>query len=261
MARPKKIIARNQIGKNQYQICIFKRKKNHKLSLVEILIEDAPSNSSLANTQMNNLSQKLKIPWHKKLLNIDITKRLLIRERRKARKEAQRKATLSARAKKPPRITFDGSSQKRPGRSASAAVIEMPDFTRHTVTQFMPSATASSAEYIGLIIGLKLAKELGISKLEIQGDSQMVIYQVLEKYQLTFNSKFFNYREQVLNLLSFFEDYSLSWIPRRKNQLADRAAHKCLKENCPEDKNKSYAEEYIDYLISGNFYLFDDDYD
>ncbi len=100
MARLKKIIARNQVGKNQYQICIFKRKKNHELSFLEILVEDAPSNSSLANTQMNNLSQKLKIPWQKKLLKIDITKRLLIRERRKARKEAQRKATLLARAKK-----------------------------------------------------------------------------------------------------------------------------------------------------------------
>ena len=259
MAQPKKIIARNQIGKNQYQICIFKRKKNHKLSFVEILVEDAPSNSSYASTQMNKLSQKLKIPFHKKLLNIDTNKRLLIRERRKARKEQARKATLLARAKKPVLLTFDGSSLGRPGFSASASVIEMPDFTRHTVTQFMPSATADIAEYAGLIIGLKLAKELGISKLNIQGDSQMVIYQVLGKYQLNKNSKFFDYREKVKDLLSFFNDYSLSWIPRRKNQLADRAAYKCLKENCPEDKSKSYAEEYIDCLISGNSYLFDDD--
>ena len=43
MARLKKIIARNQVGKSQYQICIFKRKKNHELSFLEILVEDAPS--------------------------------------------------------------------------------------------------------------------------------------------------------------------------------------------------------------------------
>ena len=255
MARPKKIIARNQVGKNQYQICIFKRKKNHKLSFLEILVEDAPSSSSLANTQMNNLSQKLKIPWHKKLLKIDITKRLLIRERRKARKERARKATLSARAKKPPLLTFDGSSLGRPGRSASASVIEMPDSTRHTATKFMPSATANEAEYTGLIIGLEKAKELGISKLEIKGDSQTIIYQVSGKYQLNYDSKFLDYREQVLILLSFFDDYSLTWIPRRKNQLADRAAHKCLKENCPPEK----SGEYLDYLIYDNSYLVDDD--
>ena len=258
MARPKKIIARTKVGSDRYQICLFKRKKNHKLSFVEILVENAPSNSSLANTQMNNLSQKLKIPWHKKLLNIDTTKRLLIRERRQVRKEAQNTARLAARALKPPLLTFDGSSLGIPGRSASAAVIEMPDFKRHTATKFISSASANEAEYMGLIIGLKKAKELGISKLEIKGDSQTIIYQVSGKYQLKPHHQLLNYLEQVLNLLSYFDDYSLDWIPRRKNQLADRASHRCLKENCP-PKEKSYEEEYIDYLIYGNSYLFDDD--
>jgi ribonuclease HI len=246
MASPKKIIARTKVGSNQYQICLFRRKKNHKLSFVEILVEDAPSSSSVANVRMNNLSQQLKIPWHKKLLNIDTTKRLLIRERRKARKEAQNEARLAARSIKSPLLTFDGSSLERPGRSASAAVIEMPDYTRHTATLFMPSAHATEAEYTGLIIGLEKAIELGISKLEIKGDSQTIIYQVSGKYQLEPNSRFVYYRERVLNLLSYFDDYSLSWIPRRKNQLADRAADKCLKENCPlEDKSQSYAAQYF----------------
>jgi hypothetical protein len=106
MAQPKKIIARTQIGTNQYQICLFRRKKNNRFSFVEILGENAPSTSSLANVEMNALSQKLKIPWHKKLLNIDTRKRLLIRERRKARKEAQNLARLAARAKKPPLLTI-----------------------------------------------------------------------------------------------------------------------------------------------------------
>ncbi len=138
----------------------------------------------------------------------------------------------------------------------------MPDFTRHTVTKFIPSATANEAEYMGLIIGLEKAQELEMSKLEIKGDSQTVIYQVLGKYQLNYDSLFLDYRERVWNLLSFFDDYSLTWIPRKKNQLADRAARKCLKENCPEEgKSQSYAEQYIDYLIYGNSDWFDDDDD
>jgi hypothetical protein len=99
MASPKKIIARTKVGSNQAQICLFRRKKNHKLSFVEILVEDAPSSSSLANVRMNNLSQQLKIPWHKKLLNIDTTKRLLIRERRSSRKEAQSDGGIDLRYK------------------------------------------------------------------------------------------------------------------------------------------------------------------
>jgi ribonuclease HI len=125
---------------------------------------------------------------------------------------------------------------------------------------YILSASANEAEYTGLIIGLELAKELGILSLEIKGDSQTIIYQVLGKYRLNSNSKFLDDLEQVLNLLSYFDDYSLIWIPRRKNQLADRAAHKCLKENCPPEE-KNYAEEYIDYLIYSNSYLVDDDYD
>lgn len=143
-------------------------------------------------------------------------------------------------------LTFDGSSLGIPGRSASAAVIEMPDLTRHTVTQFIPSAFSNEAEYMGLIIGLEKAKELGISKLEIKGDSQTIIYQVSGKSRLKPHSKFLDYRERVLNLLSYFDDYSLSWIPRRKNQLADRAVDKCFKKNCPlEDKSLRGAEQHF----------------
>lgn len=256
MVSLKKIIARTKVDDNRYQICIFKQKKNNKLIFVELLADNVTSNSSRANAQMNDLSQKLKIPWQRKLLNIDTRKKILILQEKKARKEAQNAARLAARALKPPLLTFDGSSKGRPGRSASAAVIEMPDFTRHTTTLFMPSATANEAEYQGLIIGLEKARELGISKLEIKGDSQTIIYQVSGKYQLKDDSIFLDYRDRVLDLLSFIDDYSLDWIPRRQNQLAHRAAHKCLKENCPPEKSC----EYLDYLIYGNHDWFDDDF-
>ena len=74
-------------------------------------------------------------------------------------------------------------------------------------------------------------------KFNSKGDSQTIIYQISGKYRLNDDSRFLlmrgqlrwlALRDRVLNLLSFFDDYSLSWIPRRKNQLADRAAHKCL---------------------------------
>lgn len=255
MAQSKKIIARTKVGNNQAQICLFRRQGKNKWHINKILIDDAPLSLDQAKEIMKEFSEQLNIPWQKKPLQDVTRKRLHNSEKRKARKEKLR----IARSKKPPLLTFDGSSGGRPGRSASASVIEMPDRTRHTVTQFIPSAFANEAEYMGLIIGLEKAKELGISKLEIKGDSQTIIYQVLGKYQLNSDSKFLDYREQVLNLLSDFDNYSLTWIPRRKNQLADRAARKCLKENCPEDKSKRGAEEYIDYLISGNSYLFDDD--
>ena len=258
MARPKKIIARTLVGNSRSQICLFRRQGKNKWHINQILIDDAPLSLDEAKEKMKEFSEQLKIPWQKKPLQDVTRKRLHNSAKRKARKEQLR----IARALKPPLLTFDGSSLERPGRSASASVIEMPDFTRHTVTKFIPSATANEAEYMGLIIGLEKAQELEMSKLEIKGDSQTVIYQVLGKYQLNYDSLFLDYRERVWNLLSFFDDYSLTWIPRKKNQLADRAARKCLKENCPEEgKSQSYAEQYIDYLIYGNSDWFDDDDD
>ncbi|VEP16172.1 conserved hypothetical protein [Hyella patelloides LEGE 07179] len=253
MARPKKIIARTKVGNNQYQICLFRRQGKNKWHINKILIDNAPLSLDEAKEIMKEFSEQLNIPWQKKPLQDVTRKRLHNSAKRKARKEKLR----IARALKPPLLTFDGSSKGRPGRSASAAVIEYPARTRHTVTKFIPSAFANEAEYTGLIIGLEKARELGILSLEIKGDSRTIIYQVLGKYQLNSDSKFLDYRERVLNLLSFFDDYSLTWIPRRKNQLADRAAHKCLKENCPLLKSGAY----LNYLIYGNSYLVDDDYD
>ena len=186
MARPKKIIARTKVKDDRLSICIFRRQGKNKWHINQILIDDAPLSLDEAKEKIKEFSEQLKIPWQKKPLQDVTRKRLHNSAKRKARKEQERKA----RALKPPLLTFDGSSLERPGRSASASVIEMPDRTRHTVTKFIPSAFANEAEYTGLIIGLEKAIELGISKLTIKGDSQTVIYQVSGKYQLKSNSKF-----------------------------------------------------------------------
>ncbi|MEO1378283.1 MAG: ribonuclease HI family protein [Cyanobacteria bacterium J06635_10] len=247
MAPPKKIIALTPLELNQYQICLFRREGKKKWHIVKILIENAPKSKIEAIEKMKLISEQLKIPWQKKPLKDVTRKRLHNVEKRKARKQAQ----LTARAKKPAILTFDGTSLGRPGISASAAVIEMPDFIYHTNAKFLACAYADDAEYEGLIIGLEKAQKLGISKLEIKGDSKMVIYQILGKYPIKPNSKFLDYRERVLNLLSCLDDYSLCWIPRKQNQLADKAAKKCLKEHQP-TYSKSLAEEYVEYLIYGN---------
>ncbi len=251
----KKFIALTRVKFNQYQICIFKRSKSKSLTCVAILVHDPPSSPSQAKNLMNKLSQELKIPWQKRIIDFDTTKKIPTQEKRRIRKEAARKAChearLASRAKKPPLLTFDGTSLGRPGKSACAGVIELQDLTRHTVTKFMESAMANDAEYMGLIIGLEKAKELGVSTLEIKGDSQMVINQVLGKYSIK-SAKFQSYCDQVLNLLSHFDDYTLTWIPRRKNQLADRVAYKCLRKHCPVDR----SIDYLDYIYDQNFWNF-----
>ena len=44
-------------------------------------------------------------------------------------------------------------------------------------------ATNNTTEYEGLLVGLKIVAELGIKKLIIRGDSQLVVRQVNKDYQ------------------------------------------------------------------------------
>jgi ribonuclease HI len=50
------------------------------------------------------------------------------------------------------------------------------------VIQIEFSATNNIAEYEGLVIGFQLAKEIGIQRLLIRGDSQLVARQVQKEY-------------------------------------------------------------------------------
>jgi len=88
-------------------------------------------------------------------------------------------------------------------------------------------ATCNSAEWEGLIEGLKKAKEMGFNEIYIRGDSKHVIIQLTLKYQCL-KDHLREYRNQALNLLSgvYFE---AKWIPREQNQEADDVANQFLK--------------------------------
>jgi ribonuclease HI len=221
MAPPKFIIAKTYSIKGNFPICLLRRvgKKWH---IHKLLREETPTSAEETKSLLSQLSQELKIPWTKKCLkNVEY-----IQQRNAARKARR----LEREPEKLPILFFDGTSTNRQGKSASAAVIVMPDQSAIKVQKFLPSASCSVAEYTGLIIGLEKALELGITRLIIRGDSQLVIAQSLGKYSPS-NSSDFNCHQQVIEFLSKFDFYSLNWIPRAKNQLADRAASKCFKEH------------------------------
>jgi len=78
-------------------------------------------------------------------------------------------------------------------------------------------------EYEALILGLKSAIEIGITRIHIYGDSQLIIKQVNEVYK-TKDEKLIPYRDFVIRLLSCFEEYQLESIPRNNNKLVDAMA-------------------------------------
>jgi ribonuclease HI len=130
-------------------------------------------------------------------------------------------------------LQFDGLSQPNPGTSTAGAVLFSPIITETQRApifergEFMNYATNNQAEYTGLLIGLKSAKELQIKNLLIEGDSQLVINQVQGKWKVSNDSlKVLN--KEILELLKDFDFVAIRHVYRNSNKYADKITNDVL---------------------------------
>nr|ABA99910.2 retrotransposon protein, putative, unclassified [Oryza sativa Japonica Group] len=81
-------------------------------------------------------------------------------------------------------------------------------------------ATNNMAEYEGLLAGLRVAAGLGIRRLLVLGDSQLVVNQVSKEYQCS-DPQMDAYVRQVQRMEHHFDGIELRHVPRRDNAVAD----------------------------------------
>nr|CAE05102.2 OSJNBa0009K15.22 [Oryza sativa Japonica Group] len=81
-------------------------------------------------------------------------------------------------------------------------------------------ATNNTAEYEGLLAGLRVAAGLGIRRLLVLGDSQLVVNQVSKEYQCS-DPQMDAYVRQVRRMERHFDGIELRHVPRRDNAVAD----------------------------------------
>ena len=93
---------------------------------------------------------------------------------------------------------------------------------RYMVHLHFPSSN-NVAEYEALINGLRITIELGIRRLDIRGDSQLVVNQVM-KESSCHDTKMVAYCQEIRRLEDKFDDLELNHIPRRINEAADTLA-------------------------------------
>uniref|UniRef100_A0A803LJ33 RNase H type-1 domain-containing protein n=1 Tax=Chenopodium quinoa TaxID=63459 RepID=A0A803LJ33_CHEQI len=79
------------------------------------------------------------------------------------------------------------------------------------------------AEYQALIMGLQMAVEMGIQDLDVYGDSQLVISQLLGEYEVK-KEDLIPYHKHASRLLDKFDIVKLSHVPRSANKMADALA-------------------------------------
>jgi len=90
------------------------------------------------------------------------------------------------------------------------------------------NSTNNVAEYWAIIKGLQRALELGITDIEIKGDSKLVVNQVAGRWRI----KAAHLRPLVKKakaVLNKFASWQIEWIPREENAEADRASRQPLK--------------------------------
>jgi ribonuclease HI len=134
-------------------------------------------------------------------------------------------------------LQFDGASEPNPGQSSGGAVLWKSKKKVCEVGKYMEMATNNEAEYTGLIIGLEVAQELGIKHLCIEGDSKLIIYQVLGHWKVKAPGLVV-YHRRVLDLLKKFENVYIRHVYREQNRHADSITKDCI------IKGDSYRIDY-----------------
>jgi ribonuclease HI len=119
-------------------------------------------------------------------------------------------------------LYFDGSVMKTGVGASLLFVSPLGEHMRYAVRLHFPVSN-NMAEYEALLYGLKIAIEIGVKRLDVRGDSQLVIDQVM-KNASCHDDKMEAYCKAVRALEDKFYGIELNHVPRRYNEEADKLA-------------------------------------
>jgi ribonuclease HI len=123
-------------------------------------------------------------------------------------------------------VHVDGGARGNPGPAAAAAVIR-GDGVDDEASELLGIATNNVAEYRGLLLGLRRARELGATEVEVVNDSELVAKQVNGTYKVK-HPDMKPLHAQAMKALSAFDSWSIRSVPRARNADADRLVNEAL---------------------------------
>jgi ribonuclease HI len=89
------------------------------------------------------------------------------------------------------------------------------------------TATNNVAEYKALLLGIERAAALGAERLELVGDSELIVRQVKGEYKVK-DATLRELHAQVKTALQGFDDWSIRHVRREENAEADRLVNEQL---------------------------------
>jgi ribonuclease HI len=116
-------------------------------------------------------------------------------------------------------LYFDGSVMKTEAGAGLLFISPLREHMRYVVCLHFPTPN-NMAEYEALLCSLRIAVETGIKCLDVRGDSQLVIDQVM-KHASCHDEKMEAYCNAVCALEDKFYSIELNHVPRKYNEEAD----------------------------------------
>jgi ribonuclease HI len=121
------------------------------------------------------------------------------------------------------KMFFDGASS-REGIGAGVFFVSPAQETISLSYKLEFETTNNVAEYEALVLGLRVAKGMGIQEVAVFRDAELIVQQIKNTYQAK-HPRLRSYRNEVWGLIdSFSSAFNISFIPREKNTVADSLA-------------------------------------
>lgn len=126
-------------------------------------------------------------------------------------------------------LEFDGASRGNPGRSGLGALLVESGSGREVgaVCYYVPHATNNMAEYGALLLGLQAAVALGVQRIRVLGDSNLVVEQVMGRMKVS-SPVLQQYHAVVLQLRASFKEFRIQHVYREYNKRADALSNEAI---------------------------------
>jgi ribonuclease HI len=125
-------------------------------------------------------------------------------------------------------VHVDGGARGNPGPAAAGAVVSSPEGeVLDEAAEAIGVATNNVAEYRGLLLGLRRARELGASEVEVVNDSELVAKQVNGVYKVK-HPDMKPLHAAALQALGAFDRWTIRSVPRAQNAAADALVNQAL---------------------------------
>jgi len=124
---------------------------------------------------------------------------------------------------------IDGASRGNPGKAGIGVILVLENRSSQRIKQHIGIATNNEAEYYALLTALKLASGLGVERITVNSDSELLVKQIKGEYKVR-SERIAQLHDAAMHLISSFKEFQIRHIPRELNMEADKLANEAVEE-------------------------------